>query len=277
MSKQRSSSQPTSGRSTSSPSSTTRPTQGTAGGATRATITEQITMETAVGTGASSAGQARPVTEQARAVTEQAKDLAGTVQEKATQKVESGIAKGKSQVAESLHALNQSLLISGQQLRDRNQQNVSRYVDNLANRVQRAADYLQNTEVSEIIDRTEDFARRQPALILGGAFVLGLLGARFLKSSRRQTVESGEWRAGGGATGARGYRRAGTAAIGYDATIPPIHDEYSATRVEVLSPPLADVTPAGIPMHPLGESGFARQRDPLDYGAARGGPDSSRR
>ena len=31
----------------------------------------------------------------------------------------------------------------------------------------------------------ENLARRQPAIVLGGALVLGLIGARFLKSSRR--------------------------------------------------------------------------------------------
>ena len=31
----------------------------------------------------------------------------------------------------------------------------------------------------------ENLARRQPALMLGGALVLGLIGARFLKSSQR--------------------------------------------------------------------------------------------
>ena len=32
----------------------------------------------------------------------------------------------------------------------------------------------------------ENLARRQPALMIGGALVLGLIGARFLKSSERR-------------------------------------------------------------------------------------------
>jgi hypothetical protein len=35
----------------------------------------------------------------------------------------------------------------------------------------------------EIMHETQRFARRNPALFLGGSFVLGLLGARFLKTS----------------------------------------------------------------------------------------------
>jgi hypothetical protein len=41
------------------------------------------------------------------------------------------------------------------------------------------------------VSEAEDFARRQPALFLGGAFALGLLGARFLKSSGQQASQGG--------------------------------------------------------------------------------------
>ena len=286
MSKQRSGSQSTSGRS--SQSSGTRSTQGGGAGGARATITEQVTFETEVETAAPSVSsprvsqtgaatqQARPVAEQARAVTEQAKDIAEQVQEKATQKVESGLTKGKSQVAESLHALNQSLLISGQQLRDRNQQNVSRYVDQLANKVERAASYLQNTDITEIVDRTEDFARRRPAVFLGGAFVLGLIGARFFKSSRRQGA--GPRAQGPGWSGGRYYRdRFGQ--VDPDARFgrSPEEKEWAALRSAVTRPDLADLPSAGVPTQPLGESGFGRQRAPLDFDDTFSPPDASRR
>ena len=34
----------------------------------------------------------------------------------------------------------------------------------------------------------ENLARRQPAIMIGGALVLGLIGARFLKSSKRERL-----------------------------------------------------------------------------------------
>ncbi len=292
MSKQRSGGQSTSGRS--GQSSTVRNTQGGGGGGLRATITEQVTFETEVETAAPSVSQpsagqtnagtqqARPVGEQARAVTEQAKDIAEQVQEKATQKVESGLAKGKSTVAESLHALNQSLLISGQQLRDRNQQNVSRYVDQLANKVERAASYLQNTDITEIVDRTEDFARRRPAVFLGGAFVLGLIGARFLKSSKR--AGNGEWQGGSGEW-SRGYRRQPTARFGEgpDSRFAPAgqagqaQERWVAARPTVTSTDFADLPSVSTPIQPLGESGLARPRASLDFDASLEPPDASRR
>ena len=39
-----------------------------------------------------------------------------------------------------------------------------------------------------MVTQVEQYARRQPAIFLGGAFALGLLGARFLKSSNPQTA-----------------------------------------------------------------------------------------
>lgn len=241
-------------------------------------------QSTASRTSQPSASQARPVTEQAKAVTEQAKDLAGQVQEKATQRVESGLTKGKSQIAESLHALNQSLLISGQQLRDRNQQNVSRYVDQLAGRVERAASYLQTTDITEIVDRTEDFARRRPAVFLGGAFVLGLLGARFLKSSGRRAQGPGLRAQGPGlrAQGGGGYYGERTVRVGEDADSrfarAGAQGEWGSPRTAVTSPGLADLPSAGVPTQPLGESGLGRPRAPHDdYDATISSPDASRR
>src|SRR5918911_4028667 len=136
--------------------------------------------------------------EQGGAAVEQAKDkaqeLASRAQEKAGEQVESGLARGKSRAAEALGGVAQSLRLSSQHLRDQNQEGTGRYVEKAAQQVERLSSYLQNRDVGEVIDEVEDFARRQPALFLGGAFALGLLGARFLKSSRRGEVGT----AGGG-------------------------------------------------------------------------------
>ncbi len=123
--------------------------------------------------------------------------LADQAQHRATEQAKSGLAKGKTRTAETLHGVAQSLLLSSQQLRDQGQADVSRYVERAAGQLDRVAQYLQTAEPDELVDRVEDFARRQPALFIGGAFALGLLGARFLKSSRRDQA-AGEWRQGAG-------------------------------------------------------------------------------
>jgi hypothetical protein len=210
---------------------------------------------------------------------QKAQELANQVQQKATRRVESGLTRGKIQAAETLNTVAQSLLMSGQQLRERNQEGVSRFVDRTADRVQRASNYLQNTDVSEMVDRTEEFARRRPALFLGGAFALGLLGARFLKSSRRQqeerTAGGGKWTAGG-ARGGQGYTRGRTTAVEQEVSTPRAQDEWAAGGV-IVTGGLADVGATDLATETPGQSGFGRPKGPRDYGIPPGGPEASQR
>src|SRR3712207_3661081 len=193
MSRQRSGTSSTSGRGSQSGS-------GTRGTSSRTTTQDQEFggATGAASGGAQTGGSFSPTEAQSsgtggQGTMEKAQQLAGQVQQKATQRVESGLSRGKTQAAETLRTVADSLLNTGQQLRERDQEPVSRYVDQFADRVQRFSNYLQSTDVSEIVDSTEDFARRRPALFLGGAFALGLLGARFLKSSRRQVESRGQF------------------------------------------------------------------------------------
>ena len=55
--------------------------------------------------------------------------------------------------------------------------------DQAADTVERVATYLQSKSLGDLIGEVERFARREPAIFLGGAFAAGLLGGRFLKSS----------------------------------------------------------------------------------------------
>jgi hypothetical protein len=193
-------------------------------------------------------------------VVEQAKDkaqeLASQAQQKAGEQVESGLARGKSRAAETLGGVAQSLRLSSQHLREQNQEGTGRYVEKAAQQVERLSSYLQNADVGEVVDQVEDFARRQPALFLGGAFALGLLGARFLKSSRRGEV-------GTPASGYPTYRGAGTQT----------GRAYGASAAE------RDVTglrePAGlVPQLDLAapEPGFGTPSEPMGYAPPPGGP-----
>jgi hypothetical protein len=51
--------------------------------------------------------------------------------------------------------------------------------------VERLSGYLRSNSVSDMVSGVEEFARRQPAIFIGSACMLGLLAARFLKSSAR--------------------------------------------------------------------------------------------
>jgi hypothetical protein len=151
------------------------------------------------------------VTDQAKAT---AGEIAGEAQQRAGQAVDmarrqvaSSMASQKDRAAVGLGSVAQALRQTGQQLREQDQAGVTDYIDRAASQVERVSGYLQGRDVGQLVDDVEDFARRQPALFLGGAFVLGLLGARFLKSSRPAMAYRG---GSGGGTYAIQQRRYST-------------------------------------------------------------------
>jgi hypothetical protein len=113
----------------------------------------------------------------------QAHALVDQARTTAQDKVRSAVTTGKTSTVQALSGIAESLSVAGQQLRDQ-QNGASRFVDQAADRLDKAAKYIDTAEVDDLIQRTESWARSNPALFLGGAFVLGVLGARFLKSSR---------------------------------------------------------------------------------------------
>jgi uncharacterized protein YukE len=128
---------------------------------------------TTPGAGAQSAG-----------VIDQAKETLSNVTSQAGDKVVSRIDSQKDRAADGLGSVAQALRQTGDQLREQDQATgVHQYIASAADQVDRFAEYLRSTNVSQMVNKVEQIARRQPAIFVGGAFVLGLLGARFLKSS----------------------------------------------------------------------------------------------
>jgi uncharacterized protein YjbJ (UPF0337 family) len=128
------------------------------------------------------------VADQAKAAAGQiageAQQRAGQAVDMARQQVASGMSSQKDRAAASLGSVAHALRQTGQQLRTQDQVGVTDYIDRAASQVERISGYLERNDLGQLVDDVEHFARRQPALFLGGAFMLGLLGARFLKSSR---------------------------------------------------------------------------------------------
>ena len=115
-----------------------------------------------------------------------ASDQLGTQKDKATD--------GIGSVA---HAVRQTT----QQLRDQRHDTIARYVDEAANQLERVSQRLREKDVSELLDDAQRFARQRPAVFIGSAFALGLLGARFFKSSRERQGIGGRSSLYGGSGG----------------------------------------------------------------------------
>jgi len=73
---------------------------------------------------------------------------------------------------------------SSQQLRDQQHETVAGYVEQGAVQIERMSQRLREKDMSELLNDAQRLARRQPALFVGAAFAIGLIGARFMKSSR---------------------------------------------------------------------------------------------
>ncbi len=117
---------------------------------------------------------------------EKTRRVAAQAQQKAGEQVKSGIDTGRHRAAGALYGVADSLLHG---TGDDPAEGATRYIQQAGEQVRRAADWLEQTNVEELTQRTEDFARRQPALFIGGAFALGIVAARFLKSSSRGQQE----------------------------------------------------------------------------------------
>ncbi|MGI8856321.1 MAG: hypothetical protein ACR2JW_11265 [Thermomicrobiales bacterium] len=139
--------------------------------------------------------------EKAGQAVDQAQQMAGQVVDQAKQQATSQIASRKDQAVDSLGTVAEALRHTGEHLRQNDQHGIAQYTDKAAERVEQFTDTLRGKDVQTIVRDVERYARQQPAVVLGGAFVLGLLGARFLKS----TAQRGDDEQGGGSGYDRGY------------------------------------------------------------------------
>jgi len=136
------------------------------------------------------------VTEQAKQQTQQ---LAQQARQQASELANRGTEQAKSQLDNQKHDASQrmvpvqsALRETAQQLRKQGQGSVGQYADRTADQVERFSTYLRETDVDEIMDEVRSFARRRPALFLGGAAAVGFFATRFLKSSSEEGTSAGD-------------------------------------------------------------------------------------
>ena len=133
------------------------------------------------------AGEKSEARQQAEAKTQEAKheakQRAGQAVDQAKDQARQQTTQQKERASESLSSVARAMRETGDTLRREDQGTAARYVDQAAERVERFSGYLRERSPDELFYEAERYARREPALFLGGAFALGLMGARFLKSS----------------------------------------------------------------------------------------------
>ncbi len=108
-----------------------------------------------------------------------ASGLIGRVRDRA----EAQLSSQKDRATDGIGTVAQAVRQSTQHLRDNHQETIARYAEQAADQLERFSNGLRNRDVGEIVEDVHRFARRQPALFVGSAFAIGVIGARFLKSS----------------------------------------------------------------------------------------------
>ena len=116
----------------------------------------------------------------------------------------------KDRATDGLGTVAQAVRQSTQQLRDQHHETVASYFEQAADQIERLSQRLRQKDIGSLLGDAQQLARRQPALFIGSAFALGVVCARFLKSSPPAEQRYGAYGAGaGGASGSPnlgGYR-----------------------------------------------------------------------
>lgn len=108
-----------------------------------------------------------------------------SVTSEAKERTTSAIHRSKHKLATQISDVATAIKHSGDELEQSKnvEDTIAYYAKNAGDKIQDVANYLDNKEVGEMLRDVEGFARRQPAIFVGGAVALGLLAARFVRSS----------------------------------------------------------------------------------------------
>ncbi len=104
--------------------------------------------------------------------------------ERGRRKAEGILTGGKEKLAQGLENSAEAFRKMGDHFRDTRHAPMGDYAFRVSDGFDKASDYLSERSVKDISRDMETKARRQPLLVIGGAFLMGLVAARFIKSSR---------------------------------------------------------------------------------------------
>jgi len=124
------------------------------------------------------------VQDAAAPVLDKAGERAGEVVDQVMDQATSRMDIGKEYAVETLSGVAKALHQAGQHLRDEGAQpTIGNFAETGAQQLERLTGYLRTRDTNQVLSEVESYARRNPTVFAGGAFALGLLAARFFRSS----------------------------------------------------------------------------------------------
>lgn len=125
--------------------------------------------------------------QQAQSAPEQAKEKVREVAQEAKgqtrEQLRAQLAERSTQVGEQTASAAEAMRRASAQLREDGNERVAGMVDAVADRGQRLGQYLRDADGEHLLRDIEEFARRQPWVMVGGSAMVGFLGSRFIKAS----------------------------------------------------------------------------------------------
>ena len=123
-----------------------------------------------------------------KSLLDDAKSAASNVAEQAREQASSKLGAQKDKAVETIGNVADAIRGAGDKLKD--QGPLPQLADQAADSIESVANYFRTRNVGDLIGEVERFARREPAIFLGASFAIGLLGGRFLKSSKAKSHQS---------------------------------------------------------------------------------------
>ncbi|HEY9198014.1 MAG TPA: hypothetical protein VIR60_01530 [Gammaproteobacteria bacterium] len=113
---------------------------------------------------------------------ERARRTAGNLQQQAAERGTQMLEERKGWVTGEVDAVAQALHRSAEELAAERSQ-AAPYAHAAADALDRLSEHLHRKDAKTLLRETQEFARREPGLVIGGALALGFALTRFLKSS----------------------------------------------------------------------------------------------
>lgn len=131
---------------------------------------------------------------------QQAKQTTGEIVNQVQQRAGSQISQQKESAASDLSTVVDAVRKFGESLSNEGSGPIARYAaqygDKAADKLERLTTYIREQDPKQLLDDVQNFGRRRPAWLLGGAFILGFAGARLIKSSLEAASQHQEFSSG---------------------------------------------------------------------------------
>jgi len=118
---------------------------------------------------------------------QQAKDTTSQIMNRVQERAGSQLSQQKETAANELSTVVNAVRQFGQNLSQEGNGPIARYASEYGNKaadsLERFSNYIRQQDAKQLLDDVQNFGRRQPVLLISGAFLLGFAGARLLKSS----------------------------------------------------------------------------------------------